>query len=104
MFLFRLALALGMTVEDLSIKMSSSEMSEWAAYYRIEPFGDVRNDVHAAMICQSVISPHMEKGKKPPSIEELMPFRDTEKEGQTADEMKQMCKNFASAFGGKKRE
>lgn len=39
LFLFRLALALGCTVGELSDRVSSSEIVEWMAYYNIEPWG-----------------------------------------------------------------
>ena len=97
MFCFRLALVLGMTVAELNQRMSSRELSEWMAFYRIEPFGDVRGDVQAAVIAQSTLAPHMDKGKKPPELVELMPFTDNKKE-QTQDDMQSMCQAFAGAF------
>lgn len=39
LFLFRLALALSCTVNELSDRVSSSEIVEWMAYYNLEPWG-----------------------------------------------------------------
>ena len=43
--MFRLALALGRTVNELLGTISSDEISEWQAYDRIEPFGSWRDDL-----------------------------------------------------------
>jgi len=101
MFCFRLALALGMTVAELLQRMSSHELSEWMAFYKTEPFGDVRGDVQAAVVAQAALAPHMEKGKKPPSLIELMPFAENNKKEQTQEEMQAMCKLFAGVHKGK---
>jgi hypothetical protein len=37
--MFRLALALGRTVEELGRELSSAEFTEWLAFYELEPFG-----------------------------------------------------------------
>jgi hypothetical protein len=45
MFYFRLAGHLKMTVGQLLVSMSSRELSEWMAYYRLEPFGDKNTEL-----------------------------------------------------------
>lgn len=47
---FRLALALGMSVKRAQAEIDSAEFAEWWAYYDIEPFGQERDNLHAAMI------------------------------------------------------
>jgi hypothetical protein len=37
-------LALGKTVRQLLTEISSQELTEWAAYYRLEPFGEMLAD------------------------------------------------------------
>ena len=43
-------MALGRTVNELETSLSSSEFAEWMAYYTIEPFGQWRDNLHAAQI------------------------------------------------------
>ena len=43
-----------MTVEQLERCISSKELTEWMAYYRIEPFGQERDDYHSARIAAAV--------------------------------------------------
>jgi hypothetical protein len=43
---FRLALALGMTVQELGVRLSYPEFQEWAVIYSREPWGDARLDLN----------------------------------------------------------
>ena len=54
MFLFRLSLALGRTVNELEQTLGSGELTEWKAYYSIEPFGQERDNWNTAMIAATV--------------------------------------------------
>ena len=56
----RLALALGRTVAELGVTMSSSELSDWIDYYKIEPWGSWRDNYHAALIA----SMHAKEGTR----------------------------------------
>lgn len=46
----RLALALGRTVAELKDTLSSSEMSNWIEYYKLEPWGAWRDNWHASIL------------------------------------------------------
>lgn len=50
MFLFRLALALGMTVKQLLQNIGARELEEWMAFYEIEPWGYVPEESRNAQI------------------------------------------------------
>ena len=52
--MFRLSLALGRTVSELEQTLGSGELSEWKAYYLIEPFGQERDNWNTAMIAATV--------------------------------------------------
>ena len=54
MFLFRLSLTLGKTVNELEHTLGSGELSEWKAYYSIEPFGQERDNWNTAMVAATV--------------------------------------------------
>ena len=51
--MFRLALALGCSVREVE-QMAASEFDEWARYYAAEPFGAVRDNLHAGIIAAVV--------------------------------------------------
>jgi hypothetical protein len=73
MFMFRLALALGMTVEELGERMSSKELSEWIAFNAISPIGDERGDLQAGIVASVMANCHRTKGQ-PFKPVDFMPF------------------------------
>jgi hypothetical protein len=69
--LFKLALALGRTVNELEQTLGSGELTEWIAFYRIEPFGSHRDNYHAAIIAATVAN-YSGKLKTPKQVHEFM--------------------------------
>lgn len=41
-------------MSELLQRISSKELTEWMAFYSIEPFGEVRADMRAALIAHTV--------------------------------------------------
>ena len=48
--MFKLALQLGKTVNELSNELSNDELIEWIAYDRLDPFGNYRMDAQFAQV------------------------------------------------------
>jgi len=64
-------LGLGKTLREIEA-MDAREFAEWQAYYAIDPWGDQREDLRTAMVCQLVSA----FGGKPPPLRDFMPFAD----------------------------
>ncbi len=60
--MFRLALAMGRTVAELSREIGAKELNEWIAFYEVEPWGSIREDFRAGMIAEAAVLPHVKKG------------------------------------------
>lgn len=62
---FALALRLGKTVEQLLDEISSKELTQWFAYFSIEPFDEQRGDIRSAIIAATVanVAPRKKGGK-----------------------------------------
>lgn len=58
--------------------MSSHELSEWMAYYQIEPFGEERADLRQAMTTSAVHNSIQAQTKHPKwtKPEDFMPFKE----------------------------
>lgn len=56
MFKFRLALALGRTVGELDATLGSGELTEWKAFYAMEPFGAFRDNLHAGVVAAAIVN------------------------------------------------
>ena len=74
--MFRLALALGMTVAELGNRMSYSELMEWIAFYNLEPFGDEWR--MAGMQCATIANYAPFRKGRGRKIEEFMPLKERE--------------------------
>ena len=48
-----MALALGCTVRELLCRLTARELREWELYYSLEPFGEQRADMRAALIAMT---------------------------------------------------
>lgn len=68
-----MALALGMTVEELGERMSSRELTEWLAFDRISPIGDERDDLRAGIVASTVANCHRSR-REPFTPQDFMPF------------------------------
>jgi hypothetical protein len=68
--------------------MPSSELSEWMAFYEMEPFGPTRDNIHSAMICSLLHSAFRGKRQEPMSVSDFM-LKDVQeqKESDTAQFM-----------------
>ena len=64
-----MALALGRTVSEIEQDMPSSELTEWLAYYRLEPFGQERDNWHSATLASILVNTNRRKNTPavPPS-------------------------------------
>lgn len=94
LFCFRLALALGCTVRELLSRLSSEELTEWMAYFELEPFGHPVDHHMSAQLADIIASAHGAKGT---SAEAFMPKVSA---SQSVEEQQRM---LARGVPGKKR-
>lgn len=59
MFAFKLALALGCTVAELSVRMTYREFIEWTIFYKKNPWGYEIEDVRNAMSCATTANSNL---------------------------------------------
>jgi hypothetical protein len=77
MFLFRLALQLGYPHPDFLLQqLDSRQLSDWLAFYAIEPFGDERADLRMAINTSMLANINRDANvRKQPFTElDFMPF------------------------------
>lgn len=63
MFTFYLASHLKMTVAELLTRMSVKELNEWAVFFRLQPFGPIRDNFHAGIIASTAANLFNSKGQ-----------------------------------------
>ena len=84
--------------------MSAREYAEWMAYSRVEPWGEERADLRAALICKVLADINTPKGKQGPKLEDFMLKFDREKPTQTTDEMIGAVAQITAIYGAQDGE
>lgn len=57
-------MALGGTIADLQERMPYREYLDWLALWQIEPWGDARGDMQAAVVASLLANVHRDKKKR----------------------------------------
>jgi hypothetical protein len=94
-----------MTVGELEVRMSSHELTEWMAYYRIEPFGEERADLRQAMTTAAVHNTIEAQRKNPKwkKAEDFLPFSEKPEPDQVDEPAPpEELKGKLLAFAGKR--
>lgn len=84
-------------MRELGLRMDSAELSEWEAFYGIDPFGDQRDDARSAMLASIVARV---AGNKGATADKFMLFPERRGRMQSFAEMIDKAKALARWFGG----
>jgi len=87
-------LALGCTVKELLSRIDSQELSEWLAYYSIEPFGEWRADLRQAITSMIIANVNRSKKSRAYKVKEFMPFEKQQRRKQQTPEQMQAMLNL----------
>ena len=82
-------------------EMSSMEFAEWNAYFQVEPFGNVLQDVHFATLESLIANANRAKGKSPVHPKKFMLSQQSEK--ANAQDLWSRLKSWALFEQGKKQ-
>jgi|TARA_R100001530_G_scaffold41605_1_gene31811 hypothetical protein len=98
MFYHRLAIALGMTVGEMLRKMSSSEMADWIAFWRLDPWGEERADLRSGIIAAVTANVWSGKGRKAKPADFMPNFVEPDRPRQSMESQKAIFSQAAMAF------
>ena len=59
--------------------MNSRELTEWMAYAKLEPFGDLRADLRAGIVASTVANAQRGRKRRPLKPEDFMPYAKAER-------------------------
>ncbi|MGM0409187.1 MAG: phage tail assembly protein T [Bacillota bacterium] len=84
--------------------MSSKELTEWMAFYTLNPFGEEREDLRTGIIASTIVNAIQSfgdsKNKKEYKPQDFMPeFYEEEEDKQ--NKLLSIVENLNKAFGGK---
>lgn len=91
-----------MTVGELLTRVSSRELTEWMAFFEMEPFGPERADLRAAIVASTVANTARDPKKRarPWTPRDFMPRFDQPAE-QDWQEQLAIVEMLNAAFGGR---
>ena len=84
-------------MDGLLAQLSSRQLAEWMAYFRLEPFGERRADLRAGIIASTVANAHRARESRPYRPQDFMP--DFE-QGTDEDEAAALLARAQAALGG----
>lgn len=91
-----------MTVAELLSRISSAELTEWQAFYRLEPWGTEIDDLRAGIVSSVVANVNRDpkKQRRPFKPQDFMPKWGgaTEKREQSPEEMLRVLQQWQRAF------
>lgn len=61
-----------MTVSDIDRRMPSSELTEWMAFYELEPFGPRRDNIHTGQIASLLYNANRRKNTPALTVSDFM--------------------------------
>jgi hypothetical protein len=79
-------------------RMDSRELTEWMAYYSVEPFGGDTEYYGSAIVAATVANSNRKKGSKAAKPADFIPK--FEKQEQTVDGMIQIAQMMTIGLGG----
>ena len=95
-------MALGIPRDEMLQRMSSREITEWIAFYSVEPFGQDTQYLGHAITAATIANTNRGKGQKAMKAEQFMPqFRNRE---QTVDEQIQIAQMITAAYSAMPQE
>lgn len=98
--MFRLALALGKSVREVEATMSSHEIAEWMAYYRINPWGEDRADLRSGVVASTIANVNRDPNKgRPFSPRDFMPYHQKQEQDRM-ESIKQGFRKLKAMFDG----
>lgn len=99
-----------MPVGEMLGRMSSAEITEWLAFYQLEPFGGERDDLRTGIVAATVANVNRDpkKQKRPFEASDFMPVfpgvgedRGGRRE-KSPEELRRKWEMVVAAFGGRK--
>lgn len=97
---------MGCTVRELLHRIDSKELTEWMAFYQLEPWGADVDDWRAGMIASTVANVHRDpkKRREPFSPQDFMPQRAEVAQEQRPEDHEAILRLWQRALQGVTRQ
>lgn len=72
-----------MTVAELNRRMTSREFGQWMEFYKAEPFGPMRDNLHAGIVASMLFNANRRKGARPMGASDFLLMSERERMERT---------------------
>lgn len=93
-------MALGKTLKQLYAEVDSAELTEWQAYYGLEPWGEPKEDIKTGIIASTITNVNRGKNTKAFSHEDFILKSKLELEHAARQKKKQSPKQLGEILRG----
>ena len=83
-------------------RLSFVEYNQWKAYYRIEPFGELRQDFRIGQVCATAANIVGVDQKKPLEATDFIPTYDSIKKAEEEETVEHMNNSLKKSFAALK--
>ena len=81
--------------------MSSRELSEWMAFYTIDPFDERRGDLRAGLVASTIANVHRGKNQPPFKPLDFMPYAEEERAAHSKQEFLNTMRQLEAIQNGR---
>lgn len=83
-------------------ELTAAQIAEWEAFYELEPFGPLRDDLRAGLTAAAIANriPRFSQGGKALRPEDLFPTLRSGTRQQSREQLQRAMAGIAVAFGG----
>ena len=60
--------------QNITARLGSDELTEWMAFYQLEPFGEMRADLRSGVVAATFANAHRTKDARAFTPEDFMPY------------------------------
>ena len=87
-------------MKQLYLETDSAELSEWEAYYNLEPWGESKEDIRTGIIASTIVNVNTGKNAKTFTYNDFILKSKLEAEHEARHKQKQSSKQIASTLVG----
>jgi hypothetical protein len=87
-------------VEEMLQRIDSRTLAEYMALEFIDPHGPIRGDIQAGIVASTIANVNRGKGSQAFTVQDFLPFKDSDAEKSSEDDMKTQLMALAAFTGG----
>lgn len=85
-------------MNELKATLTSAELTDWIAYFNLEPFGEERADLRAGIVASTIYNVNRGKGRAMHPIDFMPKFDDSTRVKKTPEQVWNVLESFTKDY------